>query len=95
NSRQGPIAALQPAHGALMAAQTLLGEGNDSRQSVKTVGFKSRQPSTTSATLQAPGGEIQCFCQFFEGEAGEVHQLIQNRVWKTFPDSLTKVGVGR
>src|SRR5271157_666817 len=49
---QGPIGTLKPAHGALVIAQTFIGDGHDASQAVKPVGFITRKPSAAPAPLQ-------------------------------------------
>ena len=49
---QGAVGAFEPARGAFATTQAFIGNRHDAGQPVKPVGFVTRQPSTTTVTLE-------------------------------------------
>src|SRR6266567_5542764 len=69
DAAEGTIRVLQPAHGANMVAEVLVGQGYDAGQAIQTIGFVTRQPSATTAALKAARREIERSSKFFKRQA--------------------------
>jgi MFS family permease len=74
-------------------AETVLGEGDDSRQAVEAIGFEAGQPPTAAPALQAARREVQGVSQFFEGETGSLHQLLDHCRREAGSDSFAKIAL--
>src|ERR1035438_10649897 len=56
---EGTVGMLEPAHGTLVVTKIFIRNRDNASQSVKPVGFITCQPSSATATLQAPRREVE------------------------------------
>src|ERR1039457_2412198 len=92
-SAQRPVGTLEPAHSALMVTEVFISDGHTASQAVESVGFVKRKPSAATTPLQASRRKIECGSEFFEGQAGSPHQLLNNCRREPFPNRLTHIMV--
>ncbi len=91
DAAEGAIGALEPANSTVMIAEAVLGKGDNTSQPIEPIRFEACQPTAAAPALQAARREIEGISQFFQSEAGRVHQPFDHGGRKPFTDGLAKI----